>query len=112
MICFGNYKSDSYANHDLRGGIRVDTLPSAPARIRAHANNNSVQTVSAAISGTGALLVFPENRNAQKAGKIVLSGNNSDYLGNIIVASDNQSTMTLSVSSSANLGGNPASLTQ
>ena len=112
MICFGNHKSDSYANHDLRGGIRVDTLPSAPARIRAHANNNSVQTVSAAISGTGALLVFPENRNAQKAGKIVLSGNNSDYLGNVIVASDNQSTMTLSVSSSTNLGGNPASLTQ
>jgi hypothetical protein len=111
LICFGNYYGDTYANQELRGSMVVDTK-AAPAKIRAHANNNSVQTVSAKISGTGSLLFFPENRNSQKAGKIVLSGDNSDYLGNIIVASDNQSTMTLSVSSSANLGGNPTAFAQ
>ncbi len=109
LISFGNYKDDGYATQELKGNIRIDANASAPVRIRAHANNNSVQTVSAAITGTGALLFFPENRNAKKAGKIVLSGDNSGYFGNVIIASDNQSTMTLAVSSSENLGGNPES---
>lgn len=120
MIAFGSYYDDNWANQELKGNIRIEASASAPARIRSHAkyttnNNNKQQTVSASISGDGGLWIFPENRdgdNKDYRGTIVLSGDNSGWKGLTKVYSDNRSSIALTVSSGANIGGNPDTFAQ